>query len=800
MLARSALRVRAACGFIALCVISSKVVAQDDITGGPPVDMPNLAGAPRAMPAASPPGAAQTLVLEIVLNGASLGEPVTFQLRDGQLYAEPSTLENAGVRVNDLMPDRDGWLALSSIPGLRAEYSVAKQQAILQVGEARRVTQRIGYRTPSTPKATPGTGFVLNYDISYLRNVGEVHDDQFGVWSEQRFFTHYGVFDNTGTYLNGTGLNRYTRLDTNWTYSRPSTLFTMTVGDTISGSLAWSRSVRYAGIQLQRDFSLRPDLITFPLPVFAGSAAVPSAVDLYINGLRQYSGNAAPGPFQISQPPSLTGAGVAQVVVTDALGRRVTTSIPLYIDTKLLAKGLSNYSVDVGFLRDNYTITSNDYESSPIFSGLYSYGVSDWFTLQAHAEGGQGLSNGGAGAIVGIGNAGVISTAAAGSRLRGMTGALLSVGYQYIGPKFSLTAQATRATDGYRDIGALSGTSLFEHIYQSTASVALGRGQSASLSYIDSLDSFAGHARVVTLAYNAQLGRRWSLFATAYRDFLQRDVWGGSIGVTIALGGNTSVATTLAQNGGHMTADVTASRPADFSGGWGWSVQGGAGADYRHAFAGANYRASFGDFQATAQRFNGVTTATAEAAGALVVMDGTVLPSRTLTDGFALVSTDGIARVPVLQENRLVGATNRRGYLLVPDLTSYQRNQIAIDPLALPADVRIERTGLDIAPERRSGALAHFGMERYRGASVSFVDANGRALPPGATATTASGAAATVGYDGIAFFDKLDASNTVTIRGKDLDCTAHVAYETPAAGTLAQLGPVPCIANRSDGR
>ena len=141
-----------------------------------------------------------------------------------------------------------------------------------------------------------------------------------------------------------------------------------------------------------------------------------------------------------------------------------------------------------------------------------------------------------------------------------------------------------------------------------------------------------------------------------------------------------------------------------------------------------------------------------------------------------------------------------RGYLLVPDLTSYQRNQIAIDPLALPADVRIERTGLDIAPERRSGALAHFGMERYRGASVSFVDANGRALPPGATATTASGAAATVGYDGIAFFDKLDASNTVTIRGKNLDCTANVAYETPAAGTLAQLGPVPCIANRSDGR
>ncbi|SAK75205.1 fimbrial biogenesis outer membrane usher protein [Caballeronia catudaia] len=774
-------RVRFARGFIVLCAIASTAVAQDDITGGPPGELPNLAGAPRAAPW---PGAAQTLVLEIVLNGASLGEPATFRLRDGQLYAEPSTLEDAGVRVNDLKPDAEGWIALASIPGLHAEYSVAKQQAILQVDEARRVTQRIGYHTPATPKATPGTGFVLNYDITYLRNIGDVHDDQFGVWSEQRFFTHYGVFDNTGTYLNGMGLNRYTRLDTNWTYSRPSTLFTMTVGDTISGSLAWSRSVRYGGIQLQRDFSLRPDLITFPLPVFAGSAAVPSAVDLYINGLRQYSGNAAPGPFQISQPPSLTGAGVAQVVVTDALGRRVTTSIPLYIDTRLLAKDLSNYSIDIGFLRDNYTISSNDYESSPIFSGLYGYGVTDWLTLQAHAEGGQGLSNGGAGAIIGIGDAGVLSTAAAASKLHGMTGALFSIGYQYIGPKFSFTVQATRATDGYRDIAALSNTSIFQHIYQTTASVALGRGQSASLSYIDSLDSFSGHARVATLAYNAQVGKRWSLFATTYRDFLQRGVWGGSIGVTFALGG-----------------DVTASRPADFSGGWGWSVQGGAGADYRHAFAGANYRASFGDFQATAQRFNGVTTATVEAAGALVVMDGTVLPSRTLTDGFALVSTDGLAKVPVTQENRLVGATDTRGYLLVPDLTSYQRNQLAIDPLALPPDVQIDRTRLDIAPERRSGALAHFGMARYQGASVSFVDANGQALPAGAMATLApSGATATVGYDGLAFFDKLDANNEVTIHGRNLDCTADVKYAAPAAGTLAQIGPVPCTANRNDGR
>ena len=580
---------------VALLVLSRTALAYVDITGGSPGELPNLAGAPRTPPPSQDAETKEPLVLQIVVNGTSLGEPSRFELRDGQLYAEPRTLEAAGIRVDDLKANADGWLALSSIPGLRATYSSPRQQAILEVTEARLTTRQIGYAPPPVPKATPGLGFVLNYDVSYTRQFGEAQSNQLGVWSEQRFFTPFGVFDNTGTWVNESGdSNRYTRLDTNWTYSNPAKLFTVTVGDTISGSLPWSRSVRFGGFQIQRDFSLRPNLITFPLPVFAGSAAVPSAVDLYINGLRQYSGEVAPGPFQIAQAPSLTGAGVAQVVVTDALGRRVTTSVPLYVDTSLLAQGLFNYSVEAGFLRDDYTVRSFNYESSPVFSGTLSYGVTDWLTLQAHTEGGQGLSNGGAGAVIGAGNYGAFSVASAGSRVDGRTGALVSAGYQYIGPRFSFSLQTTHATSGYRDVAALTGTSIFQHLYQATSSVSFLRTQSATVSYIDSEDSFSGHARVVTLAYNAQIGKRWSLFATTYRDFLQKDVWGGSIGITLALGGNTSISKTVSQSGGHTTLDVTASRPADFGGGLGWTVQGGAGADYRHAFGGLNYRTSFG--------------------------------------------------------------------------------------------------------------------------------------------------------------------------------------------------------------
>ncbi|NEV03151.1 hypothetical protein, partial [Bradyrhizobium uaiense] len=42
----------------------------------------------------------------------------------------------------------------------------------------------------------------------------------------------------------------------------------------------------FGGLQAQRDFALRPDLITAPLATIGGSAAVPSTVDVYVNNIK----------------------------------------------------------------------------------------------------------------------------------------------------------------------------------------------------------------------------------------------------------------------------------------------------------------------------------------------------------------------------------------------------------------------------------------------------------------------------------------------------------------------------------
>jgi len=140
------------------------------------------------------------------------------------------------------------------------------------------------------------------------------------------------------------------------------------------------------GAQVSRDFSLRPDLITYPVPTLAGSSAVPSAVDLYVNNVRQFSGTAPSGPFAINAVPSIRGAGEAVIITRDVLGRSVMTTVPLYIDSRLLVSGLTDFSVEAGFVRRAYALRSFDYAGDPSLSGSLRYGLTDRLTLEAHGE------------------------------------------------------------------------------------------------------------------------------------------------------------------------------------------------------------------------------------------------------------------------------------------------------------------------------------------------------------------------------------------------------------------------------
>ena len=196
-------------------------------------------------------------------------------------------------------------------------------------------------------------------------------------------------------------------------------------------------------MQWGRNFSLRPDLVTFPVAAISASSVVPSSIALYINGVQQYSSNVPAGPFVVNQIPGITGAGrppSSRATRWGAASRRRCRCTW----TRALARRLSSYSVEAGFVRRRFSVRSFEYDHAPAVSASGRYGLDDALTLEGHAESAPGVYNLGAGALVRLGEAGVVSASLAGSAGR-YAGGQTSLGYQYVRPGFSLDMQATRA-------------------------------------------------------------------------------------------------------------------------------------------------------------------------------------------------------------------------------------------------------------------------------------------------------------------------------------------------------------------
>ncbi|MPM43680.1 hypothetical protein SDC9_90357 [bioreactor metagenome] len=197
--------------------------------------------------------------------------------------------------------------------------------------------------------------------------------------------------------------------------------------------------------------------------------------------------------------------------------------------------------------------------------------------------------------------------------------------------------------------------------------------------------------------------------------------------------------------------------------------------------------------------------------GALVVMDGHAFTSRRIYDSFAVVSTNGVADVPIRRENLTIGKTNQNGVMLVPQLLSYQSNKISIDSMGLPAQMRVPDVSQSVTPTDRSGVLVRFDLTTVRSATVVLHDANGQPLPIGSIVAVAQADAAAavpdapqtsgsdqrqtsvVGYDGATYFDTLLPSNRLTAYLPD-GSSCHALLDWPGAkpNEVPVIGPIIC--------
>lgn len=733
----------------------------------------------------------QDVYLEVDLNGQPTSKIARFHLSKGKLYASAADLEQVGLRMDRLGSGvgAAAEISLDTIAGLRYTYDAARQTIALRVPDELRTPYAIDSRAlPETPPATSSSGIYVDYDLFASSSPGQ----PVALANETRYFNPSGVLSHSGiAYVSG-GERRYLRYDTFWSRSNAAVPSTMQIGDTITSSLSWSRSIRIGGFQWRSNFSLRPDLVTFPVPALYGSAVVPSSVDVYLNNVKQFSGDVPSGPFIVNNVFGITGAGTATVVTRDALGRTISTSLPLYVDARMLAAGLSSFSFEAGFLRRAYGLASFSYDPHPAVSGSARYGLTDALTLEAHGEGTRGLVHAGGGALMRMGQSGVLNGALAVSTGH-FTGVQASLGYQLIRPQFSIEAQTVRAYGNFGDLASSDGALMPSATDQVTLSLPFVRRQSISLSYIGSKVPGAFASRIGAVSYTLGLGNLVSLNLNLYSDFRQHHASGCFVALNFAPSDRISTSASGAFANGRVDGTVNAIRSPDYAGEWGGGVQAGRMGGTSFGQSQVQYLGRAGEATAIAQRTGAAANASLDVSGAVVLMDRSIEFARRIDDGFALVSTDGVGDVPVLHDNRVIGVTDRSGHLLVSDLNAYESNRIGIDSMKLPVDARIAVTSMNVTPQARSGVLARFGMSRYAAASVIVLDAHGQAISAGSPVhDVESGKDTIVGYDGIVFIDELQRNNHLLVGAGTSRCAVQFAYVPSRDGTIPTIGPLTC--------
>lgn len=708
----------------------------------------------------------ESLYLTVVINEVPHQSVHQVFRRGDALAMSAETLRELGLRVP---PAAQGSrVELGGVPGMTSVYRADVQELRLTVVPA--LLDRLPLHLSTGPQpdggAEPGRrvdGLLLNYDM--FAQHGQRTTSVSGQ-AEARMLTRGG-----GTWTQSVlgrisrgdrgASHRSVRLDTAWRYDQPEDLSTLVVGDTITRGLAWTRPMRIAGLQLGRDLGLQPYRPTSPVLSLAGEAALPSTVELFINGIRQLSQPVLPGQFQIDTVPAVTGAGTAQIVVTDINGRARTVETDFYSAPFLLRSGLWDGALQAGVPRRDYGVRSAEYATSPVGIASYRYGATDDATVEMHAELGKRVRMLGAGVTQRLpSRLGVAGASLARSMAEGRSGVQQAWNYQFIADRASLTASLLRRTAGFRDAAsqvdgpparmlaslAVGASSAVGHVGLAIARQTLHDDQASSLVSAAFTRGLPGNSTLNVSVTRGISGRRSSSQLTV--------TW------SMPLDGRDSLSANYAQSGRHGLATVDfAHEPRREDGGLGYRVQ--ASSDGSHAGGHARLRSNGQSAQWIAGAMHTAGSAAsllyAGLEGSLLASDGRLRAMDRTGDAFALVTTSGVPDIPVKLENRLVGRTDAAGTLLVPRLNAYQRNKVSIDPLGLPPEYRVDRVDADAVPARGSGVAVGFTVRAVRSAELTLVGEHGRVLPPGTPVelTTGSGAAqrTVVGQDGLVYVD-----------------------------------------------
>ncbi|WP_447510866.1 fimbria/pilus outer membrane usher protein [Acinetobacter geminorum] len=759
------------------------------------------------------------LFLNISINSNASEDLVAVkQSKDGKLYIRSSALRTLRLKIDEHIPDNQ-WVCINDLNGIQFKYLENEQSLNLKVPS----NMLTGYSvdlsgqqvtSPNLLKMKPLNAAILNYS---LYNTITNDENVFSGTAEGIFNSAIGNF-SSGVLYNGSNENSYShekwvRLESKWQYVDPEKIRIYTLGDFISNSTDWGSSVRLAGFQWSSAYSQRGDIVTSALPQFSGSAALPSTLDLYVNQQKIYSGLVPSGPFDIKQLPFISGNEVT-LVTTDATGKQSITKKPYYFSSKILAKGINEFSVDVGIPRYNYGLYSNDYDDATFASGAIRYGYSNSLTLSGGAEAStDGLSNLGTGFAKNIFGIGVINADIAASQYKDKNGYSTLLGLEgRISKNISFNTSYRKVFDNYFDLARVSQvrylkdnqinaesqnylnySALADEIFRAGINYNFYTGYGVYLGY-NQIKYSDNSYKLLSTNLSGSLDKNWGFYASAYKDYENHKDYGIYFALRYTPSSKVNAITSVSSDSGSLRYRQEIfglSEPQIGSFGWGGYVERDEDANENNSSVYASYRARAAYLTGRYNRFGDNDQVALSATGSLVAAAGRIFAANEIGEGFAVVTNAG-PQSQILNGGVNLGVTDKSGRFLIPSLMPYQVNHIYLDPSYLPLNWNVKSTDQKTVVGYRQGTLVDFGAHRVISGLVKLVDQSNSPLMPGYAVRINGQQDGVVGYDGEVFIPNLLKQNKLEVDLLDHgSCQVDFTYNSNQYSTK-KLGPYVC--------
>jgi outer membrane usher protein len=556
-------------------------------------------------------------------------------------------------------------------------------------------------------------------------------------------------------------------LDLTYTRDDPTHLRSLRVGDIITGGSTLGRSLRLGGVQFATNFATRPTLVTYPLPSFYGQTAVPTTLDVYVNGQLFRSEDVQPGNYILEDIPVVNGAGQMQIVTEDALGRQQTFVQDFYMSTELLREGLNDYSFSLGALREDYGYENFAY-GNVAGSATWRHGLRNFLTVEGLLEFTEGLGVLTGGAHYQPTAGGTLSTGLGISTGRAGTGAEWLVGYRQANNFFSYNLRLSGTTDEFSLVGIDDPLPSLQFVASGGFNAPIRGSIGAAITHQEYRDK--ADRSIVSVNYSTSFNNRLSVSAVASYVSAEDDDFTIGVRFSMPFGREHFTSGGLSLSDDNTQAQVELRRNLPVGPGYGYHLAVNHSGE-TSINAGAVAQNDYGTYSAYVRSSSQGSEWNMGSSGSIATLGGMTHASRQIRDAFAVVEVGDYEGVRVYSENREVGRTNAEGKVFVPGLRPYQRNQLAIEVDDLPLSARIGEARMDASPYLRSGIVVDFEVVEARDAIIHVLLPDGTPVRQGAVARVFGQEQwSPVGSGGRVYLHGLERPSQVTVRWNGSVC------------------------------